>query len=808
MNLLAELQNSLGGAYTIERELGGGGMSRVFVATETALNRKVVIKVLSPELSAGLSGGRFEREIRLAAALQQANIVPLLSAGELDGRPYYTMPFVDGLSLRQRLSGGPLPIPDVISVLRDVARALSYAHERGVVHRDIKPDNVLLSGHAAIVTDFGIAKALIRAATMTPDGDAQRTPDASVVTQIGTAMGTPAYMAPEQGVGDPSTDHRADLYAFGCLAYELLCGETPFHARPIHQTFLAHVNEAPVPIASRRADCPPGLAQIVMRCLEKDPGRRPQDAREVLAALDNVSTPSVVITPKTSWRLSPRVAVMIAIVAVVAFAAAMIVRRWRGSGDAESGGVRTLAVLPFSNNGDSTQEYLTDGMTDELATAFGKMPGVRVASRTGAYRYKGKLDVDPREVGRTLGVTLVLQGQIRAVGERLRVSAQLADAKDGHEIWSENFPERDAKDLFALQSDLAGAITGALAPRLTAGPRSAPAAQVAQGTANQTAYLLYLRGRFLLLQRRTLPEAIDIFQQAIDADPTYARAYAALAETLGYLPYFNGVSYDSVRVRLMQAAQRALALDSSLAQAHIAMGIAHMHASEWTRARDELQQAIAIDSNDVSALTQYTRYLLYVGQPAEALKTITRAGRLEPFSAVVSSWTVDALSLLGRHDDAIAESRRGLQMDSASAPMIQNSALAYIAAGRLEEARQIARRNPIHAPPFASVPAYAEGLAGDKATALRVARELESQSPQPFFGFSTAAVAYLGAGDTARALTDLERATDAHEGWPAFTTLCDYQFDPIRGSKRFAALVRRVALDSALFTRPHACRPN
>jgi len=520
-----------------------------------------------------------------------------------------------------------------------------------------------------------------------------------------------------------------------------------------------------------------------------------------------VGTPAASGIGTRGWTSSRRLAIAAVAIVLLTIAATTFARRWR-SGGSEAGGVRTLAVLPFLNiGGDSAQEYLADGMTDELATAFGKVPGVRVASRTGAYRYKGRRDVDAREVGRTLGVSLVLQGSIRSAGERLRASAQLSDSKDGQEVWAQSFDE-DVKDLFTLQSDLAKAITAALASRLSGTNANQAPAQVAQGTVNQSAYRIYLRGLFLLQQRRSLPQAVDIFQQAIDADPNFARAYAALAETLEYLPYFNGVPADSVRGRSMQAAQRALSLDSTRAQAHIALGLAHMHASEWTEARDELQHAIAIDSSDVSALTQYTRYLLYVGRPKEALEAITRAGRLEPFSAVVSSWTVDALSLLGRHDDAVAESRRGMQMDSSSAPMIQNSVLAYIAAGRLSEARQIARRNPIHAPPFATVPAYADGLAGDTATARRVARELESRSPMPFFGFSTAAVAYIGVGDTARALTLLERATDAHEGWPAFTTLCDYQFDSIRGSKRFAALVRRVSLDSALFTRPHACRPN
>jgi serine/threonine-protein kinase len=707
------------------------------------------------------------------------------------------------------LSSGPLPIGEVISVMRDVARALAYAHERGVVHRDIKPDNVLLSGDAAVVTDFGIAKALIRASTMTPDGEGAARADASVVTQIGTAIGTPAYMAPEQGVGDPGTDHRADLYALGCLGYELLCGETPFHARPVHQTFLAHVNETPVPIAERRADCPPGLAALVMLCLEKDPAKRPQSAREVLQALDTVSTPGAATLPKPGRPASRRV-VLTGILALVVIAAlaVFIVRRPRAS--AAASGVKTLAVLPFENvGGDSAREYLVDGMTDELATAFGKLPGVRVAARTSTYRYKSRVasgaGIDPREVGRTLSVGLVLVGSIRLAGQHYVASAQLVDASTGQEISSDKFTS-DATDLLTLESGLAREITAALAPRLSGGGGSAAtaAAQVAQGTANNDAYDLYWRGRSLLFARRTLPRAVDLFQQAIDKDSSFARAYAALGETLEYLPYFNGVPADSVRTRAMRAAQRALAIDSTLAQAHVALGLAHMHAFEWTEASDELRRAIAADSNDVSALTQYARYLLYVGRPADALAIITRAATLEPFSPVVAAWKVSSLSLLGRHDEALAESRRGIEIDSMSPPLIQISTLAYLGVNRSAEARAVAMRGPLKGPPFGGNLALAIGKSGDRQTALRMARDFDAK--KQWFSASTAALAYLGVGDTARALDAFEKATAAREIWPSFAPVCDYAFDPIRGTKRFAVLIRRVGLDDELLTRPGACR--
>jgi tetratricopeptide (TPR) repeat protein len=282
MDLRDQLQQTLGDAYTLERELGGGGMSRVFVAEERALGRKVVVKVLPPGLSGGVNIERFKREIQVAAKLQHAHIVPVLAAGETSGLPYYTMPFVDGESLRARLArGGPMPITETISVLRDVARALSYAHEHGVVHRDIKPDNVMLSGGSAVVADFGIAKAISAART---EGEN------TTLTSVGTSLGTPAYIAPEQAAGDPATDHRADLYAFGCMAYEMLTGAPPFVEKTPQQLLAAHMAKTPESVTARRADAPPALAELVMRCLAKDAGARPQSAAEVTHILETVTS--------------------------------------------------------------------------------------------------------------------------------------------------------------------------------------------------------------------------------------------------------------------------------------------------------------------------------------------------------------------------------------------------------------------------------------------------------------------------------------------------------------------------------------
>jgi hypothetical protein len=278
-----QLQATLGAAYTLERELGGGGMSRVFLAEETALRRKVVVKVLPSELAAGVNVERFNREIQTAAALQQANIVPLLSAGDTGGLPFYTMPFVEGESLRARLARGPMTVTEVIGILRDVARALAYAHQRGVVHRDIKPDNVLISGGTAVVTDFGIAKAI--SASRTAQGGA-------TLTQIGTSIGTPAYMAPEQAAGDPDVDHRADIYSLGCMAFELLSGQAVFAGRTPQRMLAAHMGEAPRRISELRGDLPQTLADLVDACLAKEPGQRPQQAGDIVRTLETITSGS------------------------------------------------------------------------------------------------------------------------------------------------------------------------------------------------------------------------------------------------------------------------------------------------------------------------------------------------------------------------------------------------------------------------------------------------------------------------------------------------------------------------------------
>jgi serine/threonine-protein kinase len=396
-DLRERLRSSLGETLTLDRELGGGGMSRVFVAQETALGRTVVVKVLPPELAASVSTERFKREIAVAARLQHPHIVPLIAAGETDGLPYFTMPFVQGESLRARLARhGEMPVSESVRILREIASALAYAHEHGVIHRDIKPDNVLFSGDVAMVADFGVAKAIDAASSGVdrPERNGARDLHNGSMTSVGIALGTPAYMAPEQAAADPTTDHRADIYAFGVMAYEMLTGQPPFAGRNPSQLVAAHITEPPEPITRRRSSIPPTLAALVMRCLEKRAADRPQTAAEIVHALDDITTPSGGMMPTTAsmraataphaaladptrTRRDRRTNVMVIaiVVLVLGIGGVAVWRNGAASARASTGDTRSrrIAVLPFENLGDSADAYFASGITDAVR---GKLTGL------------------------------------------------------------------------------------------------------------------------------------------------------------------------------------------------------------------------------------------------------------------------------------------------------------------------------------------------------------------------------------------------------------------------------------------------
>ncbi len=790
-DLRSALQQSLGSAYTLERELTGGGMSRVFVATEIALGRRVVVKVLAPDLAEGISLERFEREIRMLASLQQANIVPLLSAGRTGSLPYYTMPFVEGRSIRDRIEkDGPLAIGEATNILRDIARALMYAHEHGIVHRDIKPDNILLSGDTAVVADFGIAKAL----------SAARANREHTLTQTGFGIGTPAYMAPEQAVGDPDVDSRADIYAFGCVAYEVLTGASPFAGRKSHLIVAAHMSETPVALSDVRTGVPPALCTLVAKCLEKDPADRPQNARELIQALDAALTSSPQVPlPKQNARFTQSAVTVMVTAAVALFAVAAGLFLWRSA--AISNEPASLAVLPFLNvGGDSLQEYLADGIRDELATAIGKVPGMRLIGRSAAFQYHGRRDLDARNVGHALGARYLLQGSLTQRDGRLKVSAQLTDSTGGTELWSLDFVQ-NSNELSQVKDSIVRAIAGSLHKTLAREAVTARNSHSADSDSiHSQAYDLYLRGVYLLQRRGPgVKQSIANFEQAIAKDDQYARAYAGLSAALVLVPYFDGTLPSELYARATNAAHRALQLDSTLALARSTLAIAYWNNTQLDSAGVEFRHAIQIDPNEVNTRVQYARFLLTVGRTKDAIGELQRARQLDPLSPVQSSWIAYAMYAQGNEAQALAEIDRAAQIDSTMLPVLNIGSLLNIAVGRTADAMRYARRMPAGAV-MSQVPLiYA--VAGDTATAMQILRSNEAREPQPWFTDVMRASVMLAIKDTSRALDALERS--AHRSgsmWTQYIVMNHPVYDPLRKSPRFAALLRKAKLNEAMFT--------
>jgi serine/threonine protein kinase/tetratricopeptide (TPR) repeat protein len=642
-------------------------MSRVFLAEEISLGRKVVIKVLPSDLAATVNVERFHREIQLSAKLQHPHIVPVLAAGISNGLPYYTMPFIEGESLRAKLArSGALPVNEAARILRDVLSALSYAHEHGVVHRDMKPDNVLLTGNHAVVADFGVAKALSASANTS----------GSSLTSLGVALGTPAYMSPEQATADPTTDHRADIYSVGAMAYEMLTGQQVFSARPPQAMLAAHAIETPEPIEKRRTSVPAEFASLIMRSLEKQPADRPQSAAEMLAELEASVTPTGATTPhmgavkartpgKTKPKSDRRGMIMAVVAALVLLTLASSSWYWFGhrapavAAVAAADSTPSLAVLPFENLGKPDDAYFADGMTDEISSRLGTVPGLRLIGRQSAKSYVNSTK-PPAQIGKELGVAYLLTGTVRwdrsRAGHNLvKISPALQRVSDGAQVWSEPYQD-EVKGVFEIQGKVAERVAEALKVQLTEGQQKS---LNTRPTNNVEAYDAYLRGNAVSTGTWNPPEinrAIGLFQHAIALDPKFAEAYAALGVAHASVYWYRGDPTPKRLGMAKAAIDKSLELDPKLPAAHVALANYYYHGKlDYSSALSELEIAQRLAPNDPYALNIKAVVERRQNLWSQSIADLKRAEQLDPRNTDFLG-TLCETQLLARDYDGAQES--------------------------------------------------------------------------------------------------------------------------------------------------------
>src|SRR5437660_5549046 len=519
-------------------------MATVYLARDRKHHRQVAIKVLKPELAAALGPERFLQEIEIAAGLTHPHILPLYDSGEATGLLYYVMPYVEGETLRNRLDGaGQLPLAEAVQITREVADALSYAHSHDVVHRDIKPENILLEAGHAVVSDFGIARAITAAA-------------AGNLTETGIALGTPGYMSPEQGAASGRVDERSDIYSLGCVLYEMLAGQPPYTGPSAESIVRQHLAAAPPRVSAMRAAVPPAIEEAIVRALAKTPADRFATAAEFVEALA-APAPRVRHTGRRTSRLAAGAGLAVTLVA--AAAGLFVLSRPHGTPALTGRTGQSIAVLPFVNvSGAPQEEYLSDGISEELIDALSKLPQLQVVARPSSFAFKGKNE-DVRQIGQALQVATVLSGSVRRAANRLRVTAQLTDARNGYNLWSDTF-DRQMGEVFALEDEISHAIMRALQVQLASGDS---VTLLRRPPRDPEAYELYLKGRYFYHKGGVgaVQQALAYFQQTLAHDSNYALAYAGIADAYESLTWSTYLLPRQGMPKARAAALKALALE-------------------------------------------------------------------------------------------------------------------------------------------------------------------------------------------------------------------------------------------------------
>ena len=827
------------GRYKIHSLLGVGGMGEVYLGEDTQLHRKVALKVLPADVASSRDRmRRFIQEAQAAAALNHPNIAHIYEISSADGLNFIAMEFIEGQTLRKLIHHREADLPKLLRYLQHAADGLAKAHAAGIVHRDLKPENIMITrdGHTKIL-DFGLAKLI---EPQSHEGRAHDQAPSEVVTAIlehstpGAVIGTVGYMSPEQAQGKTNEiDHRSDIFSFGCILFEAITGRKTFEGKDAIDSLNKIIREPAPSISDFNPSAPTDLQRIVRRCLAKDADERYQTIKDVAIELkevrrelaeagfdttvppsrsddtasardpasDNTDTASGPVADSLFTRASSaeyfvssikkhKLAAILAVMLIAGAAAALgFYFHARNSEVA----IDSVAVLPFVNQNNDSNEWVSDGLTESIINSLTQLPNLKVIARSSVFRYKGK-DTDPFVVGKELGVRAVLTGRIMQRGDSLNVSVELVDVRDNKQLWGEQYT-RKVSDLLSVQRDIAQEIATNLRPRISGMEQPHPK----QYTQNSEAYQLYLKGRYYW--NKFTPDdhrkAEDYFKQAIEKDPNYALAYVGLADTYGASSTNSWIPPNEGYPKAMAAARRALELDDSLAEAHASAGAIIMFSKfDWATAEREYKRAIELNPNYTLSYEVYSYLLTSMGRPDEASSMAKRGAEVDPLSALLNDDLAGTYYFARRYDEAIQVIQQFLEIEPNRPGAHVGLGTNYHQKGMYADAireYEIAIKEMGRRPPILALLGCAYAAEGKQAESLKILEEMKAASKDQYVSQFDLALVYTSLGRKQEAIEHLNKALDEHSGWVIYLKV-EPMFDSIHSEPGFADLVRRLNL--------------